>query len=97
MIFSETQKCLKVVNYGEFTAGLTAAEAMVQCSLEDARLVPIRNCVELTTLLEELWDRYRTPHIYHLGINILYNNTIKSDQEYRRNWHLYPIVDRYTI
>ena len=91
--FLESKKCLKVINKSPEKEA-TVSEAMVQCALDGARLVPLRNCQELRNVLWEVWDRHRLEHTYHIGLHLIANATIKPNLVDKRNLHLHPVIDR---
>ncbi len=89
MLLPETAKCLKVVHWTDDTQ-LTIGDAMVQCSIDNARLVPIKTCDAMDTLMTELHAQYEKDNqTYFIG-GFAFENA--NGLSYR-NWESVPIID----
>ena len=81
-------KCLKVVHSA--TKNVTIGQAMVTCSVDQGRLVPIRSCDQLTGLIQGIFDQYQLPNQnYFVGLSVYPNATGVS----RRNWEPVKLMD----
>ncbi len=63
---------------------------MVACASEQARLVPITSCAQITELVKGIYDQFQlTEQEYFVGISIPKNATGVSG----RNWEPIKLMD----
>lgn len=81
-------KCLKVVHSNNQM--VTIGQAMMACSAEQARLVPIKTCNQMTQLVQGIYDQYQLPkQAYFVGLTYYANATGVS----KRNWESAKYMD----
>lgn len=81
-------KCLKVVHSN--TQSVTIGQAMVACSADQARLVPIKTCDQMTLMVQGIFDQYQVPsQAYFVGLAYYSNATAIS----KRNWEAAKYMD----
>ena len=69
---------------------VTIGQAMMACSAEQARLVPIVSCSQMTLLAQGIFDQYQLPKQgYFVGLTYLSNATGAS----KRNWEPVKFMD----
>ena len=69
---------------------VTIGQAMVACSADHARLVPIRTCDQMTNLVQGDFDQFQLVNQnYFVGLSVLGNATGIS----KRNWEPAKLMD----
>ena len=72
------------------TLSVTIGQALMACSAEQARLVPIRSCDQLTLMVQGVIDQYQLPNqAYFVGLTYFSNATGVS----KRNWEPAKYMD----
>ncbi len=88
LLFVVTKKSLRVVHPDEKT--LTIGEASMNCSADSARLVTLKSCEQLTTMMDEIYEHYLKPRQkYFLGILPFGSPASFSP----RNWDQHSVID----
>ena len=85
-------KCLKVVHSSNQSVPIE--QAMLSCANEEARLVPIQSCEQLTSLVKGVYEQYQLiDQNYFIGLSVLTNATDIS----KRNWEPVKIMDSWVF
>lgn len=87
--FPSEGKCFKIVNQDE-TSQVTIGDAMLQCSLDGARLVPFETCDKMKAFLEELYIlKEITNQTFFIG-NFAFKDSAESSY---RNWEKDTVIN----
>lgn len=82
-------KCVKVVHW-ETGKESTIGDAMLQCSLENARLAPVSSCDRMKLLMDELYLKFeKTNQTYFVGAFAFEN----GEESSYRNWEQNKIIN----
>jgi hypothetical protein len=69
---------------------VSIGQAMMACSAEQARLVPIKSCDQMTLLAQGVYDQYQLPkQAYYVGLSFVAN----AAEIYKRNWEPINYMD----
>ena len=82
--FPQSQRCLKVVHTNQ---KITLGDAMMKCSKDDARLMPIKRCEDISSLMLEIHEQFSlNEEQYFIGLfgfnrlgNSVYRNWREDD------------------
>ena len=85
--FPESQRCLKVVHTNHKQ---TLGNAMLRCAKDNARLVPVKKCEDVESLMKEIYEQFSLDQEqYFIGV-FGFN---KPDDFISRNWREESIFD----
>ena len=80
---------MKVVHW-ETEKELTIGDAMLQCSIENARLAPVSNCDKMELLMDELFLKFeKSNQTYFIG-SFAFED---GEETTWRNWEQNKIID----